>query len=47
MKYRVVSDRSSYGVYDTYEEAKFWRDELICEASYNYYSDEEFWIEEE
>lgn len=46
MKYRVVSDRSSYGVYDTYEEAKFWRDELICEASFGC-SDEDFWIEEE
>jgi len=46
MKYRVVSERRSYGVYETKEEARFWKDELQCEASFNY-SDEYFWVEEE
>lgn len=46
MKYRVVSDRRSYGVYETKEEAIFWKNELVCEASFRC-SDEEFWIIEE
>lgn len=45
-KYRVVSDRRSYGLYNTYKEALQRESDLIFEASCNY-SEEQFWIEEE
>ena len=45
-KYRVISDRKDYGVYETYEEANYvLKDLVFCAACY--YSDEDFWIEEE
>lgn len=46
MKYRVVSNRRDYGVYETYEEAYMNLQELVCCADC-YYSNEDFWIEEE
>lgn len=46
MKYRVVSDRRSYGVYNTEQEAFEILRDLEYEASCRY-SEECFWIEEE
>lgn len=47
VKYRVVSDRRSYGLYQSYQEAYARLDDLVFEASCNYFSEEQFWIEEE
>lgn len=56
MGYRVVSDRRSYGVYQTEREANERMGDLILEQSYIYrgngfdiadVSMEDFWIEEE
>ena len=46
VKYRVVSDRRSYGLYQSYQEAYTRLDDLVFEASCNF-SEEQFWIEEE
>ena len=45
-KYRIVSDRRSYGSYPNETYAKAYMNDLSREASCNY-SDETFWIEEE
>lgn len=45
-KYRVVSDRRSYGLYDNYEDA-YQRMCDLCQMASYMYSDEYFWIEEE
>lgn len=44
--FRVVSDRRSYGKFETWEEAYEVYLDLVFEASCKY-SDEDFWIEEE
>lgn len=46
VKYRVVSDRRSYGLYQSYQEACTRLNDLVLEASCNF-SEEQFWIEEE
>lgn len=45
-RYRVVSDRRSYGVYQDFEYAKQYCGDLALQASC-YGSSEDFWIEEE
>lgn len=45
-RYRVVSDRRSYGVYQDFEYAKQYCGDLALQASC-YGSSEYFWIEEE
>lgn len=45
-KHRVVSDRRSYGLFQSYQAACLRLSDLIHEAAYNY-SEEQFWIEEE
>lgn len=46
IKHRVVSDRRSYGLYRSYQEACTRLNDLVFEASCTY-SEEQFWIEEE
>ena len=46
VKYRVVSDRRNYGLYQSYQEACTRLNDLVFEASCNF-SEEQFWIEEE
>ena len=45
-KYRVVSDRRDYGLYQSYQEACRRLNDLVFEASCSY-SEEQFWIEKE
>lgn len=46
VRYRVVSDRRSYGLYGDYRQAYERMDDLELEAYCNH-TDETFWIEEE
>ena len=45
--YRVVSDRRKYGEFTNKEEAEFYRETLTEASSFNYYSNEYFYIEED